>query len=669
MSIHFFSFRCVRSTFTLDGSWLIFFTINVTFWGFAHKNREMSARQLKKFSRVVVDESTSNEEEVTTLQKPQQKKKRFSKSTSAASGDVDLPKERAPQQKRKESNKKSAHQCGPKNSKGDDESEALLDELVERNSVLREQLSANITDGEMDSASLMTVCDPNWLDARQERVRSFGAESVEDVSVPRNSNHRPPTFRKNLFATPNPRLWPPYKHSGLELIVLQRETSVVHTVYQLVASSTEYRQAQKLLDDDLSESLGNVETLLRSSLTQFPYHIPTLLALHNAFSTTNDVALAQMMLDKAMYSLGVVLARFPLAQSSTRRSLPWNTPANQIVFKLLHLAVHSALKKGCAKTAHELCKLTLSLDPSVDAMGTTLLLDYTALRCREWHFLVLLHYRCTKEETAAPHIHFSAALAQFLLEASHRDNGVKGNRRKLTDDDSRLLREVGTSSEILRHAVKRFPSAAWHLAQAMEEDVEAPPYLLLPKMLDDHVAELFAVRAKDMWKGREHCNLLRAACQYVVEEGKFLDERYHSLTLKLRGLRKEVLLGEQAGGHIPRELLDQVEAPRQHVEMVLQSDMVLLERFEATFGPLPAELRVVARLQQYNQMLQPYLDAIGAERSAMTLFFETLLPWNDIREMALQRAMRERGVLDPNDRRNRQHVEQLRRQLEDDDVG
>ena len=45
-------------------------------------------------------------------------------------------------------------------------------------------------------------------------------------------------------------------------------------------------------------------------------------------------------------------------------------------------------RKGCARTALELCKLVLSLSPQNDLFGNLLRIDYYAIRAGELEFLL-----------------------------------------------------------------------------------------------------------------------------------------------------------------------------------------------------------------------------------------------------------------------------------------
>jgi hypothetical protein len=101
-------------------------------------------------------------------------------------------------------------------------------------------------------------------------------------------------------------------------------------------------------------------------------------------------------------------------------------------------------RKGCNRTALELCKLLLSLDPS-DPLFILLAIDYYALRAEQYAFLFRLeaeHPNATLVRSL-PNLAFSLAYAQRELERSRA--APKSTNR--------------SSSDLLQRALLAFPAA------------------------------------------------------------------------------------------------------------------------------------------------------------------------------------------------------------------
>ena len=72
-----------------------------------------------------------------------------------------------------------------------------------------------------------------------------------------------------------------------------------------------------------------------------------------------------------------------------------------------------------------------------------------------------------------------------------------------------------------------------------------------------------------------------------------------------------------------------------------------MQRYEAAFGALAPNLRFAERMEIYGQRLEEHVRGLGQDEGAVRMFLRTLLPWNDVQEMALRRAFEEAGVEDP----------------------
>lgn len=681
--------------------------------------------------------------------------------------------------------------------------------------------------------TMMTLADIKELDYRNERIKSFGKESVPDVSGDelRRNGIAVPKIRKGPFVTPNlgSGHWHTLGGSGntVELKVETSETLTNPTavcspvpslsptptvgqpkvpkrlVYAVDVHSKGYLKAQAAFDFTVNSSMGDINALFQC-WQEHPYHLPMLLQLSQAFHITGDTANTNLFMDLALHVTGMLLSsggassssvatptspsgaplpnisNFTIAKTPRERVLPYQFPANRPVFVALCRGMHSALRQGSAHTAHEMCKVLLSLDEE-DPQGAALMLDVTAIRCREWLYLIELHHRLVYqalkgesgegvssgaadadapsaftggfqqstpaptglEWVALPSIHFNAALSRFMYASNSSASATsskisgkggdkaKGNRSAATQGQRTLVSEgnSGTQTPVggvppspfshgssllgrqkdvhaLANAIGLFPKAALCLAEAIEEKLGNDPWMPLTFCYEDvkssisqgpigpyvaaaseHLAKLFAVSSKGMWKSTQHAKLLRDAAALAVKED--LVAKFHAKPQPLPSTRTEadssvpvlltasfdvaasalgtavrrltgtilhdryIALPEENvtgvfASQIPRELLEagDEDAPR-HFERVTEAEAQLLRRYEAAFGALPDNLRFAERMQEYGRRLEDRVRQMGQDEGAVTMFLRTMLPWNDVNEMALRRAFEEAGVEDP----------------------
>ncbi|KAJ8876569.1 hypothetical protein PR048_021014 [Dryococelus australis] len=80
-------------------------------------------------------------------------------------------------------------------------------------------------------------------------------------------------------------------------------------------------------------------------------------------------------------------------------------------------------QRGCHRTALELCKLLLSLDPEGDPMGVLLCVDLFALRSHSYQWLVDLNHlwESSRNLSQLPNHAFSLAMAHWRLGSNYAD--------------------------------------------------------------------------------------------------------------------------------------------------------------------------------------------------------------------------------------------------------
>jgi hypothetical protein len=259
-----------------------------------------------------------------------------------------------------------------------------------------------------------------------------------------------------------------------------------------------------------------------------------------------------------------------------------------------------------------------------------------------------------------------------------------------------------SGAQALRRAVLRFPTAAVAIADRAGHKLDGHPWSaftdapltaltrgVVESRVLRHVTAVEAERCADLWKMPNAIEFMAAAVAGIAadfaanpeavvaeqqrEVARFAPlETFEPVLGQYIAVTPDEALGNFTGPAIPRELLEagptEEEMRRDHDERVMahldDDQRLMLERFEAAFGPLPADVPADQRLHIYEDMLGERVQQLGQDQNAVALFLRTLLPWNTPRQMALQRAIQQAGREDPAVARRRAE----RQRAEDNDV-
>ncbi|KOB67772.1 putative Oligopeptide transporter, partial [Operophtera brumata] len=143
-------------------------------------------------------------------------------------------------------------------------------------------------------------------------------------------------------------------------------------------------------------------------------------------------------------------------------------------------------KKPCYRTALELGKLLLNLDPS-DPLAVIFIIDTLAIRAREYQWLLDLieYWRETRQANSLFHMRYSRALAMFQLARKNKDyDGIE------------------SASRVLTKAIKYFPPVA-----AMMMDSNKKTKYVLCKMTRNHPTSIFCIIATEFCERFSFCGL------------------------------------------------------------------------------------------------------------------------------------------------------------------
>ncbi|KAJ3203740.1 Transcription factor 25 [Dinochytrium kinnereticum] len=339
-----------------------------------------------------------------------------------------------------------------------------------------------------------------YLDADAEMRRMFGSKIVaDDIKAKRyvRTGGAAAAVRTNL-ATPRDT-WP--RFDG-RLGVLMRMVSApsrggdaepMPGVFEFVYSQA-YEEVQQIfqicVDSHDPQTLSN---LLRSN----PYHIDALLQLSEVARHNTDMSTAAEYIERALYTFERSFhTMFNPATAFCR--LPYTHRQNRAFFLALSRQIGFVQKKGCWRTALELTKYMLALDPEDDALGAILLIDLFAIKAGEGGWFRRLWGEWAGEEdegvVGLPNLEFGIAFVEREREV---DEGVAHTRS--TKLLRRALLAAVTDTKLTTHPIFTPPK---------DETPSESALTLLTK--------LFVERSHPLWKEPEVLTWLRATATSIT---------------------------------------------------------------------------------------------------------------------------------------------------------
>lgn len=259
-------------------------------------------------------------------------------------------------------------------------------------------------------------------------------------------------------------------------------------------------------------------------LQAHPYHLDASLTMADVYRSMGENATADELIERCLYGIECGWPpSFSAALSAGQARISFDPETNGPLFSVLFRYMQALGRRGLHRTALEVCKLLLQLDPD-DPMGALATLDYFAVRSGQYEFLHRLVDGTASDVDPAvallPNMVFSQALAQWYEESQR--NAGKASRSK---DDSYNKNETRaretTSSETLSSrdalvkAVLLHPLAVVRLQTRLQDQYGvakdgawmaalAQPLLACASDGDNpglsHLIDIFVERQATLWK-------------------------------------------------------------------------------------------------------------------------------------------------------------------------
>ena len=241
--------------------------------------------------------------------------------------------------------------------------------------------------------------------------------------------------------------------------------------YFVFTHSSAYRQSQRELDDAVESGDPNA---LQHVTARHPFQVDGLLRLSEYYALAGQLELSAEHVERALYACEQSLHPMCRLLDGSAR-LRHTVPANRPFFIALYRHMISVGRRGCPRTALELGRLLLSLDPENDPMRALLHIDFYALKadeaaangveddCLLWLLqLPTAQLRC-HSLPLFPNYAFSLALARKRL---HNRLLEQSNERRLDEVMEQRAAAAATEEEAeaearthLRRALLLFPAA------------------------------------------------------------------------------------------------------------------------------------------------------------------------------------------------------------------
>ncbi|KAI0222813.1 hypothetical protein L0F63_006417 [Massospora cicadina] len=251
----------------------------------------------------------------------------------------------------------------------------------------------------------LLAIDPRNLEPMVETTRLFGSKIVQSVK------HQKRAFRfgRCILAAPRDN-WPPPDKPGLAMDSPEEADGVRYFHF---THNNRYRELQRAFYQAVvSLDPNNIAMVTHLS----PYHVDTLLQLSEIAKHSGQVTEASELIERALFSCEKGFhPTFSVVSGDCR--LNYAQVENRPFFFALFRRLQYLSRQGCWRTALEYAKLILSLSPNDDPLGMLFLLDFLALKSKEYRFVLdfARQWPDAGYLRSLPNFSYSHAVASFRL--------------------------------------------------------------------------------------------------------------------------------------------------------------------------------------------------------------------------------------------------------------
>lgn len=349
---------------------------------------------------------------------------------------------------------------------------------------------------------------------------------------------------------------------------------------------------------------NDTENIVRI-LDQQPYHIDSLIQLGELCKMSEEMATAADLIEHVIYALESAFhPMFSLTAGNCR--LDYRRQENRSLFVALFKHAQYLEGRACPRTALEIAKLILTFDPVGDPLAMILVLDYYAIRARQFEWLIELYKEWETSHNLAqlPNMAYSYAMAEFYEEK---------NRGGTTEK----------ADAALQYALLMFPGVLKPLVDEIGVQIDArvanhkyfgPDALKSQPVALQQLTALYVCRSKLVWRDADLLPWLERNTNAILDRVDAKEEVVAEYVAKRSARYKNP----------PREILRHIVLS-DYKEKVPLMPFVLKETEPIVmYDPLPPH----DSINIYTRPKGPAAARTFFNRNAssLSMFFQSLLP-------------------------------------------
>ncbi|KAK3194466.1 hypothetical protein Dsin_025776 [Dipteronia sinensis] len=368
--------------------------------------------------------------------------------------------------------------------------------------------------GKQHTPSVLQI-DPKYLNVENELRRIFGSKVVKSFERSHQSGSSRQVrggrrgsyhVRKTILVSPSD-LWSRWDGSfSMEFL----ETKDGYSYFRYVHSPS-YSQAQTAFE--AAQAIHDLNSVA-NILILHPYHLDSLITMADYFKFVGEHQTAADAVAKCLY--GLECAWHPMFTPLLGNcQLKFSHETNKPLFKTLFTHMINMDRRGCHRSALEVCKLLLSLD-SDDPMGAIFCIDYFALRAGEYAWLEQFseEYKSDNSLWLFPNFSYSLSVCRFYLEQEETSQDADTDNSKATSADL-MKQALMLHPSVLKKLVAKVPLKDQAFTNILKHAYFRSDEARIPSV--DHLIRIYVERSYLIWRLPDLQKLLRDTAQLVNE--------------------------------------------------------------------------------------------------------------------------------------------------------
>ncbi|KAI8040997.1 hypothetical protein M5D96_005246 [Drosophila gunungcola] len=461
------------------------------------------------------------------------------------------------------------------------------------------------------------------LNSQNEMRRTFGKRVVK---VETKRGRQKPTLKSTYMVTAK-ESWPPLTKNTVTMKLLPAPDSPSVSSKSITDSGAdvqwfafEHSQYYQGVQHMFLSALERIDSeFLITLIKRCPYHVDSLVQLSEVCKMTEDFALASELLERALLLLESSLhINFSLTSGNCR--LDYRRQENRSFYIVLFKHAQYLEERACSRTAFEISKLLLSLQPDTDPLAMILVIDYYALRSKQFGWLVEFYeeYNAARNLNQLPNMAYSYALALHTLHgACERSNQALQYALLMFPGVLRpLLDEMSVQTD------KRVLASSYSLRMCRESNQSPALHQLVC---------LYVCRARVVWRQNEVLPWLESNVNVVLDRIDNKEPIVNEYKEK-RSLRY--------GGTPPRPILRHVILSDYKEKVPLAVFVSKEKQAIMTYDPLPPPNSVNCYQRKSSSSSSPTTNT----SNSVSMFFQSLLPSFNINNLAQAAQPQEAGA-------------------------